>query len=112
MGAAVVKEVTPDRQEYCQGSVDVGSRLQALAFDHACSRDDTHRRHVFRYYSARPDNRATADGHSGCDRGGGADPDIVLDNDRGVSDEVVALIEFDGVGAAVLRVTRGPIRTR
>jgi hypothetical protein len=33
----------------------------------------------------------------GVTRGGSADPGIVLDDDRGVSDEVVALIEFDRV---------------
>ena len=83
---------------YEGGRLDgIRCRFQALAFDHACPRYDTHGWHVFRHDGARPDNRAAADGHSGGDRGGSADPDVVLDDDRGVSDGVVAFIEFDGV---------------
>jgi len=79
------------------GSVrtEARGRLQAPPFDHAGPRHDARRWHVLCDYGTRSDNGAPADGHSGRDRGGGADPHFVLNHDRGVSGEVVALIEFD-----------------
>ena len=46
-----------------------------------------------------PTNRAPTDGHSRTDRDGGTDPDIVLDHDGCMRDEVVSLVEIEGMSA-------------
>ena len=67
-------------------------RPQTLSLDNACTSHNAQRWHVLRDHGARADDRATTDGHSRCDRGRGADPDIILKEDRGMRDEVVPLI--------------------
>ena len=74
-------------------------RCEAPALDNAGSRHDTQRMHVLGHHGTRADDRAAADGDSWCDRGPGADPDILLNGDGGVGDEVVALVELEGMSS-------------